>query len=363
MRITFVVPILEVSGGARIVAGHAERLAAQGHDVLFVAPRRQRPTVKDRIKRLVGRKALAPPAQTLVELANVPLRTPKHFHEIIEDDVPDADFIIGTWWATIDWIKDFSPAKGRKVHFIQGYDAFTGIPEEKVEAVWRLPFHKIAVAQWLIDLGRERFDIEEMALVPNSVDDRFRQEGAADRLNSPRTLGFLFHDAELKDLPTTIAVVEQIRRARPDVKFVSFGSVAPQPGGLPTYVEYHHLPSQEVIAEIYSRCSVWLSTSKFEGFNLPPLEAMASGCPPVCSKTGRPLEIIDSGTNGYLVDSGDVEGFAKVVLEVLEKSEEDWNRLSAAARLAVAHPTWKESSILFESALIDAGKAHRSDKS
>ena len=56
-------------------------------------------------------------------------------------------------------------------------------------------------------------------------------------------------------------------------------------------VEFHHLPAQEMIAHIYQRCDVWLSTSRTEGFNLFPLEAMAGGCPAVRIKTGRPPEI------------------------------------------------------------------------
>jgi glycosyltransferase involved in cell wall biosynthesis len=78
---------------------------------------------------------------------------------------------------------------------------------------------------------------------------------------------------------------------------------------------------------------------------------MAGGCPAVCSKTGRPLEIIEDGKNGYLVDAGDVKGFADAMLRVLSCSDADWRKMSDAARHSVAHPTWNESSDLFEQAL------------
>lgn len=348
------VPLLEVSGGARIVAGHAERLAACGHEVLVVAPRRQRLTFKQLVKRLLGRDTLlAPPERTSVRTTNVPLHVPKHFSKIIASDVPDADYIVATWWETAEWISSFSPRKGVKVHFIQGYEAFAPMPPDRVDAVWRLPYFKIVVAQWLVDLGRERFGIKEMALVPNSVDDRFRSSAPREKGNPP-TAGFLFHNADTKDFPTTRAAISRVKEIQPGTRFLSFGSVMPVPGELPADVEFHHLPSQETIADIYRRCDAWLSTSRTEGFNLPPLEAMAGGCPAVCSKTGRPLEIIQDGVNGYLVDAGDVEGFAKALLDILQLSNEPWKDMSDAARCAAAHPTWAESSNLFVQALGEA---------
>jgi glycosyltransferase involved in cell wall biosynthesis len=84
---------------------------------------------------------------------------------------------------------------------------------------------------------------------------------------------------------------------------------------------------------------------------------MASGCPAVCSKTGRPLEVIKNGVNGYLVDQGDVAGFADAIARILDLSDEAWQAMSAAARDTVAHPTWDESSALFEQALIRFAKA------
>lgn len=357
MRITFVVPILEVSGGARIVSGHAERLAACGHDVHIVSPRRERSTLKQLFKRLLGRENLyVPQERTTVRTVSVPLHVPKHFGKILMSDVPEADCIIATWWETAEWISNFPPSKGAKIHFIQHYEAFAPMPADRVDAVWRLPFFKITIAQWLVDLGRERFGIEEMALVPNSVEDRFRSDEPRTRGNNP-TVGFLFHNADFKDFGTSRTAVSRLKEMRPDARFVSFGTMMPGPGEVPDHVEFHHLPSQETIAEIYRRCDVWLSTSRTEGFNLPPLEAMAGGCPAVCSKTGRPLEIIQDGINGYLVDAGDVEGFASALAKILELSEQSWADMSEAARHSVAHPSWTESSALFAEALTRASES------
>lgn len=352
VRITFVVPTLEVSGGARIVVGHAERLAARGHDVVLIAPRPNRVSLRNWAKYLMGRNPLhTPQKRTPVKRADVPLYIPRHVGRIVEADVPNADFIIATWWETAEWIRKFPAEKGHKTHFIQGYEAFPNMPAGRIDAVWQLPYFKVAVSQWLVDLGRERFGIDEVALAPNSIDDGFRSNSLRSKKHPP-TVGFLFHNAVCKDLPTTLQTIEQLKQLHPEIRFLSFGSMKPGRGELPSHVEFHHLPSQEKIADIYQQCDAWLSTSGTEGFNLPPLEAMASGCPAVCGKTGRPLEILKNGINGYLVDPGNVMGFADALNAILTLPEQEWINMSDAARDAVAHPTWDESSALFEEALI-----------
>lgn len=351
MRITIVMPSLDLSGGGRIIAGHAERLAEKGHEVLIVAACRERFDLKQLVKRLIAREFRPRRVNSHTRSANLPHRTSKHFGRVVEDDVPDADLIIATWWETAEWINKFSSRKGVKAHFIQGYEAFSNIPTDRVDAVWRLPLLKITIAQWLVDLGRDRFGIEDMALVPNSIDDQFRTSQVR-RKNNRHTVGFLFHNAAIKDLSTTLATIGRLRKLRPNVRFVSFGSEKPQSGQLPADVEFHHAPTQETIVDIYSRCDAWVSTSLTEGFNLPPLEAMGCGTPAVCSKTGRPLEIIEDGVNGFLIDQGDATGFAEALTAILSLPEQDWQRMSDAARRSVAHPSRDESSALFEKALV-----------
>ena len=348
------VPLLEVSGGARIVAGHAEHLAARGHEVLILAPRPGRAGFKRWLKTLFRMEVATNPLRDAsVAKAHVPLHVPIHYGPVVESDVPDADVIVATWWETAEWISSFSDRKGRKVHFIQHFEAFPEMPVERVKAVWRLPFFKIAIAQWLVDLGREQFGIQDMALVPNSVDHWLFDAPSRGR-SAPPTVGFLFHKAPFKDVATSIKAVARVKDLRPDVHLVSFGAVMPAPGELPEGCEFHYLPSREQIAKLYVHCDVWLSTSRTEGFNLPPLEAMASGCPTVCSKTGRPFEMIEDGINGYLIDAGDVEGFSNAILRIISLPDLDWRNMSDAARRSVAHPTWDESSALFEHALIGA---------
>src|SRR5215213_5178203 len=105
MRITFVVPALEASGGARIIAGHAKLLADRGHQVVIVGPRARKPTIKDRVKAVIGRGNLPASAeQSHYARAGVHVDEIGRGHALESDDFPDADVILATFWKTVEWI-------------------------------------------------------------------------------------------------------------------------------------------------------------------------------------------------------------------------------------------------------------------
>jgi glycosyltransferase involved in cell wall biosynthesis len=70
---------------------------------------------------------------------------------------------------------------------------------------------------------------------------------------------------------------------------------------------------------LYSLGDVFVFPSLYEGFGLPPLEAMACGRPVVCSNTSSLPEVV--GDAGLLVSPYDVEGLADAVQGLLENPE------------------------------------------
>ncbi len=73
------------------------------------------------------------------------------------------------------------------------------------------------------------------------------------------------------------------------------------------------------LATLYSAADCFAFTSLYEGFGLPPLEAMACGAPVVCSnKTSLP-EVV--GDAGLLVDPLDNQALSATILRVLTSPE------------------------------------------
>src|SRR4051812_38506645 len=85
---------------------------------------------------------------------------------VLDDDVPDADVVLATYWRTGPSVAALSPIKGAKAILLQGYETSPGRWERAIDAVWRLPLHKIVISKWLVDLARERFNDTNVHHVP-----------------------------------------------------------------------------------------------------------------------------------------------------------------------------------------------------
>lgn len=70
------------------------------------------------------------------------------------------------------------------------------------------------------------------------------------------------------------------------------------------------------LTELYCKARALLYTSKYEGFGLPILEAMAAGCPVICSSVSSMPEV--AGDAALLVDPEDPEHVAAAIKELLE---------------------------------------------
>jgi glycosyltransferase involved in cell wall biosynthesis len=95
------------------------------------------------------------------------------------------------------------------------------------------------------------------------------------------------------------------------------------------------LPGPCDLEEEMARASIFVLSSRYEGFPLVLLEAMSKGMAVVSfdCPTG-PAEVIDDHENGILVPVGDVEGLASGISELMD--DEDLRRRCAAAAVETA---------------------------
>lgn len=77
-----------------------------------------------------------------------------------------------------------------------------------------------------------------------------------------------------------------------------------------------YLPRFSDIPDWYRASSVVVCASHNEGFGLSCLEAMASGCAVVATRTGAWPELIDEGADGYLVDCADARSLRDALLRI-----------------------------------------------
>ncbi len=353
MKITFVLPYENLSGGTRIVAEYANRLFERGHSVQVFARATPRPTPLSRIRGLWSRRFRPKPIpeeRSYFHGQPVQITFVAHGGPIGDSDLPDADVVIGTWWETMEWVIALPPGKGRKVHFVQGHEVFPFLPQDRTRAVLRHDCPKIAVSQWLRDVLTSEYGARDVALAENAID--LTHFDAPPRAKpSPPQFGFLFSAAQEKNVALAIDALTAAKDRRPDLRALAFGSHFPHDFGfeLPDWIAFHRAPPQDEIPRLYASCDAWLFPSLSEGFGLPVLEAMACRTPVIAAPAGAAPQFVDD-TTGVLCEPT-VEAFTEQILRFAEMPDADWSALSEAARRRVEPCTWDNATTAFETAL------------
>jgi glycosyltransferase involved in cell wall biosynthesis len=98
-----------------------------------------------------------------------------------------------------------------------------------------------------------------------------------------------------------------------------------------------YVPDDELPA-VYAAARVFAYPSLYEGFGIPPLEAMACGTPVVASTAGALPEVL--GDAALLVDAYDESALA----EALQAAAEDHGELRRRGLARAAHYSWKKAA-------------------
>jgi len=136
------------------------------------------------------------------------------------------------------------------------------------------------------------------------------------RKNHLRLIQAFSRVQERSQSPLELVVVGYMRTVIPELEDM-LKDVARRRGNVNiTFAGY--VPDSEVLS-LYAEADVFVYPSLYEGFGLPVLEAMASGCPVITSNVSSLPEVV--GEAALLVDPYDVEALAQAMLTVLEDDE------------------------------------------
>ncbi len=107
------------------------------------------------------------------------------------------------------------------------------------------------------------------------------------------------------------------------------------------FVAYSGYVDDETLAKLYSDAELFIYPSFYEGFGIPPLEAMACGTPVVCSNASTLPEVC--GDAAYYVDPYDKEAIRDALVFVLE-NETLQQQLRAKGLLHAKKFSWGKSA-------------------
>ncbi|HEX6401365.1 MAG TPA: glycosyltransferase family 1 protein, partial [Actinomycetota bacterium] len=207
------------------------------------------------------------------------------------------------------------------------------------------------VAQYGLDPAR-------VHVVPEGVDPRFRPDPDPSAIETvrrryglpPRTILYVGTIQPRKNLTTLVDAFARIRARHPDAGLVIAGAKGwlyepflrrlRDPDIGPSVVLAGRVAEADLPA-LFAAAELFVYPSLFEGFGLPPLEAMASGTPVVCSDATSLPEVV--GDAGLLVPPLDVDGWAAAI-ERLLGDEDERARLRAAGIARAGGFTWDEAA-------------------
>jgi len=100
--------------------------------------------------------------------------------------------------------------------------------------------------------------------------------------------------------------------------------------------------NDDELCALYSSCKLFVYPSLYEGFGLPPLEAMSCGAPVITSNIASIKEA--AGDAARLVDPLSVEDIVEALIKLLS-NEGERERLSQAGRERVKNFTWERTAL------------------
>jgi glycosyltransferase involved in cell wall biosynthesis len=130
----------------------------------------------------------------------------------------------------------------------------------------------------------------------------------------------------------------QLRAELPDLRLVLTGGGLGQLAPLPEGVEAHGLVTVDELVALYRTAACLVFPSLYEGFGLPPLEAMACGCPVAAASAAAIPEVC--GDAAIYFDPHDPNAIANGVREALALADELRGRGLARA----ASYSWEASA-------------------
>ncbi len=198
-------------------------------------------------------------------------------------------------------------------------------------------------------------DPRRVTVVPEAADEVFEpRAGARERVAQRWGLepGYLLFVGALdarKDPAALLDAWAVAKKARPELELVVAGSPGKQaPAAMPGARMVGRV-DDPALADLYTAAGCFVFPSRYEGFGLPCLEAMACGCPVAAYRNSSLPEVV--GNAGSLVEDGDAEALGAAAAAMVAEPDR-WRRagLERAKRFSW-RKTARQTIAVYESVL------------
>ena len=347
---------MDRSGGTRVLFEVANRLATRGHEISFTSLGR-----KDahrwfplRVKVNYIETTVPIVRRTLPHILDYALRktTPWRLDRIrnLGLALPDCDISVATSFLTAFAVH--RSGRGTPFYYVQHHEPlFFNDPytRRNAQETYYLPLHIITVSSWLKDLMKKKYS-KDSKVVLNGVDRKVFFPRPTTKDAKMKRVVCIGRDLEWKGLNDLTQAMKIVHNEYPPVELiiVTQDKLAIGETGFPYRIVC--APTDEELATQYSSSDIFVSPSWYEGFSLPPLEAMSCGTPVVTTRIG-PEDYAADGENALIVEPRKPKQMAVAILSILNnpnlRDKLVSNGIETAKKL-----TWDETASKVEAALL-----------
>lgn len=116
---------------------------------------------------------------------------------------------------------------------------------------------------------------------------------------------------ERKGFKYVLKVIEKFKHLNDDILFIIFGEYSENLKKYKNVINYGHIKSNKILANIYSSSDIFLAPSLNDNLPLSIMESISCGTPVVAFNSGGIKDLIWHKKNGYLAKKGSLEDFVK----------------------------------------------------
>ena len=327
MRINFLLPFFSPVpvGGFKVQYEYANRLAERGHVVTVVHPCTVESPVnwKARVARLAkrGRELFADqstvrwhPLRGDVRLLSVP--------DLREKFLPDADVTVATGWATAEMLKSYTGRAGKKFQIVYDYELWmeAGAPARRRMSQAFNSGQSVISTSPAVSEMLEESGVRPVAYIPCGLDFETYGVDTAIEARAWGTIGLPLRAQASKGTGDALEALAMLRARHGDaLRIAAFGPH--ELGGVPEWVRTLWLPTNAQLRRFYNSISIFVFPSRYEGWGLPAVEALACGAALVAADSGGSRAYGIHGQTALVVPRARPELLAAAVEKLLDDDE------------------------------------------
>ncbi|MDR3585582.1 MAG: glycosyltransferase family 4 protein [Desulfosporosinus sp.] len=326
MKIVFPVLSLETGGGARFIYHLANALVDKGHDIEVVMP------------------------ETAAQVW--PLRAKlRRVKELTPSSIPSADFILPNFYPTVR--PAWESRKGRVVRLSLGYEPLWVPDSEIAKQTYLIGAPIMSISEWHRQILFQETGLKSTVISAGVDTSIFHPYPKQSEQTGCKNIFYIMRDPSSGYTWKGGAdFLQALTRLKDQINFdltVSIPENATFASPVPCQIKT--TATDQELALHYAEADLFVYTSYFEAFGLPPLEAMACGTAVVTTDCGGIRDYVRNGENCLLVPPSDIEQLSSAIYQLLTKDAERKHMAASGHHLAQAW-SWQRTANQVEAFLL-----------